>query len=453
MTAMKKPFTGILAALALLLVSVCGQTQTRQWSLDECIDYARANNIELKKTALLMKSSKEDLLQSKADLLPSLSFSTSHNMSYSPWQESGRSTVANGYVQSSVDKVFYNGSYGINANWTVWNGNRNRNTIKLNKIAAEQAALDSAETANSIEEKIIQLYVQILYSHETIKVNKESLETARKNEERGTEMMKAGKMSKADVAQLTAQRAQDEYNIVEAEGLMRTYKLQLKQLLELTESDDFDVLIPEFADSMALKDIPKLNEVYAAALENRPEIKNARLAIDGSALDIKIAKAGKLPTFGITAGVGTNTTTMNDNAWGRQMKTNFDASAGVTVSIPLFDNRQTKTAVNKAVIQRESNLLDLREKEKQLYSTIEGYWTDAVTNQNKFKAAQAAADSEEMSYELLSEQFRVGLKNIIELMTGKTNMMVAKQNELQSKYMTIMNIRMLELYKKTNSEK
>lgn len=122
----------------------------------------------------------EDIKQSQADLLPSLSFSTSQNGTYRPWPEEGKATVDNGYVQSSVDKVYYSGSYSVSGNWTVWNGGRNTKTIKLNKLTAEQARLDSAETANSIQEQIAQLYVQILYSNDAINVCKESLETSKK---------------------------------------------------------------------------------------------------------------------------------------------------------------------------------------------------------------------------------------------------------------------------------
>ena len=118
------------------------------------------------------------------------------------------------------------------------------------------------------------------------------------------------------------------------------------------------------------------------------------------------------------------------------------------MSIPILDNRQTKTAINKAKLQRESNLLDLKDKQKTLFNTIETYWIDATTNQSKFKYAQVATRSQETSYELLSEQFRLGLKNIIELMTGKTNLVQAQQNELESKYMTIYNIYMLKFFQR-----
>lgn len=92
-------------------------------------------------------------------------------------------------------------------------------------------------------------------------------------------------------------------------------------------------------------------------------------------------------------------------------------------------------------------MLDLRDKQTTLYSNIENYWLEATTNQNKFKAAQTSVKSQQESFDLLSEQFRLGLKNIIELMTGKTNLITAQQNELQSKYLTILNIDLLNFYK------
>ena len=129
------------------------------------------------------------------------------------------------------------------------------------------------------------------------------------------------------------------------------------------------------------------------------------------------------------------------------MKTNFDATVGVGVSVPLFDNRKNKTAVNKAKIQREQALLDQQDQQKQLYATIEGYWLDAQTNQQKFRAAQVNVESEQQSYDLLSEQFQLGLKNIVELMNGKTNLLQAQQNRLQAKYTTILSIQLLKFYK------
>lgn len=440
---MKKSFmTSALFLLMLLPVTV----EAREWTLQDCISYALQNNISLQKSRIQHLSAMEDLKQSKAELLPSLSASTSQNVSYNPWPESGSYMIAGDKVQTNVDKVYYNGSYSISGNWTVWNGNRNHNQVKLNKLTADQAALDSATTANNIQEQITQLFVQILYSKEAVEVNKATLETSKKNEERGKEFVKVGSMSKADLAQLTAQRAQDEYSVVQAESNLRDYKRQLKQLLQITDQDDFDVVADAPTDETALQTIPGVTSVYEAALGIRPEIQNAKLGIESSDLQIKVAKAQWMPTIGINAGVSTNTTSMNDNNWGTQLKNNFTVGGGISVSVPIYDNRTAKTAVNKARLSKQTYELELKDKQTTLYSTIENYWLQAVNNQAQFKSAKVSTESAQESYELLSEQFRQNLKNTIELMNGKDALLKAKQNELQAKYLAILNINMLKFY-------
>ena len=290
---MKKLLTGALT----LMLTASVSAQTKLWTLQECIDYAMQHNITLQRAKLQQLSAKEDVSQSKAALLPSLNASTSHNFGYRPWQDSGITTVTNGTVNTKVDKASYNGSYGLNASWTVWNGNRNRNQVKLNRLTEEQAELEIQETANSIQEKIAQLYVQILYLKEAVKVNEASLETSRKNEERGREMVEVGKMSKADLAQLSAQRSNDEYNIVSAQAQVENYKLQLKQLLEILGDEAFDVATPDAAmttNEMALADVPALMSVYEQALATRPEIQSAAMAVKSSDVSIDIAKAGRM---------------------------------------------------------------------------------------------------------------------------------------------------------------
>ena len=434
----------LLILMAVLSVTITAAAQ-KKWTMQECVDYALQNNISLKKTVITRRSATEDVRQSEAALLPSLTASTNQSVGFRPWTNSGVSTVTNGTVSTSVRKTYYNGSYGLNASWTVWNGNRNHNQLKINRLTEEQAELDSAYTANNIQEQIAQLYVQILYLSEAIAVNEQSLEASKMNEQRGQDMVDVGKMSKADLAQLTAQRATDEYNLVSAHSNLASCKLQLKQLLEITDAD-FDIAIPHTTNDMALEDVPSLPAVYEAALGHRPEIQSSRLGIQSSDLKLKVAKAQGLPTINMNGSAATSTNSLSSFGWGNQVKTNFDMGIGASVSFPIFDNRAARTAINKAKLQQEQALLDLQDKQKQLYSTIEGFWLDAQTNQQKFRAALLNVESEQQSYNLLSEQFRLGLKNIVELLNGKTNLLNAQQNMLQSKYLTILDIQLLKFY-------
>lgn len=405
----------------------------KKWTLDDCINYAMENSVSMKLAKIKKQSAQEDALQSKAALLPTLTANTSQGGGYSPFDN------------TAADKVYYNGSYGVNAQWTVWNGWQNTNTARVSKLTEEQADLSIDVTANSLQEQITKLYVQILYTAEAIEVNRQNLETSKKNEERGQQMVEVGKMSKADLAQLTAQRVASEYSIVESETQLSKYKLQLKQVLDLVDNN-FDVAIPTTSDQQALEPIPTMNSVYEAAMAQRPEIKNAQLDIEKSKLQMKIAKAGKLPSVTLNGGLSTSTNSLAKTAWGSQMKNNVGLTATLNVSIPIFDARRAKTSINKAYLEQEQAQVQFDDEEHELYTTIEGLWLDAVNNQQKFTSASASVESEQQSYNLLSEQFNLGLKNIVELMNGKDKLLTALQNKLQSKYQTILSQQLLKFY-------
>lgn len=436
-----------LLVIGVMMLGTVQLSAQKMWTLQDCIDYAMGNNITLKKSQLQKQSATEELKGAKAALLPTLSASTNQSLGYQPWKDTGMSYVTNGTVNTKVDKTSYNGSYSLSGQWTVWNGNRNVNTIRLDELSEQQAELSAQETANSIQERIAQLFAQILYLDENVKVNEQMLETSRKNEERGKEMVEVGKMSKADLAQLSAQRANDEYSIVEAQSQLLNYKLQLKQLLEITDETAFDVAVPKISDERILAEIPSLQSVYEAALLSRPEIERSQLAVKSSDVSLNIAKAGWMPNVNLTGGVTTSTNSLSGTGWGSQFKSNVNTQLGVGVSVPIYDGRSTKTAVNKAKIQQLQAQLDLQDQQKTLYTDIQQYWLNAMTNQQKYKAASSSVESAKQSYDLLSEQFRLGLKNIVELMTGKDNLLSAQQNQLQSKYLAIYNKQMLDFYR------
>ena len=419
--------------MAAMLVALGAHAQ-KKWTLKECIDYAIENNVTLKQVKLKAKSAQEDVKQSRAALLPTVTASTNQGVGYSPFDESG------------ADKTYYSGSYNVNAQWTVWNGGQNTNALKINKLTAEQSELSVDETSNDIQETVTKLFVQILYMTEAIEVNRQSLETSKKNEERGRTMVEVGKMSKADLAQLTAQRVASEYAIVESETQLSKYKQQLKNELELLDQREFDIAIPTTSDQQALVDIPAMLSVYQVALMQRPEVKNAQLGVESSKLQLKSARAGHLPTVTMSGSASTSTNSMSDVTWGQQMKRGLGLSGSVIVSVPIIDGRKAKTSIRKAKIAEEQAVLSFQNEEDNLYYTIEGLWLDAVNNQQKFISASASVNSEQASYDLLQEQFNLGLKNIVELLSGKDKLLTALQNKLQSKYMTILNIQLLKFY-------
>lgn len=438
----------IFAAISLLLLS-SGWGWAKTWTLQECIDYALANNITIKQSRLRAQQSHEDVLQSRSALFPSVSFSTNHNMSYRPFSETTYN-LTNGSMVADNKKVMYNGSYGINANWVVWNGNRNRMQIKQNKLTEQQNNLATEQQANSIQEQIVQLYVQILYETEAVRVNQSIVAASIAKRDRAKEMVEVGTLSRADLAQLEAQVTQDQYSLVSAQSQLANFKLQLKQLLEIHDNEDFDVADPNTADATVLQIIPDKAEVYNTALANRPEIKAVKLNIESGNIAIKSARTGYMPNINLTAGIGTNNASGQHTAFTEQVKKNLSNSLGLTLSVPIFDNLQARTNIRKAKFSHQSSLLELENQQKKLYSTVEKYWLDATTSQQQYIFAKANCESMQQSFELVSEQFDCGLKNIVELTTGKNNLLQAEQQMLQTKYTALLNRALLRFYQGEN---
>ena len=434
----------LLTALSLLLTGGMAQAQ-KSWTLQECLDYAMANNIQLQQKKITAASNHEDVLQSRSALFPSVSFSTNQNASWRPFAET-TINLTNGSMTTSQNDVSYNGSYGINANWTVWNGNRNTNTIKQNKLSEQMAQLDVAQQANTIQEQIAQLYVQILYETEAVRVCEEIIKASELQRDRAQTMVDVGSLARVDLVQLEAQVSQDKYSLAQAQSQLANYKLQLKQLLEIHDEEPFEVAVPEVSDEKVLSPIPNEQAVYNAALENRPEIQSSRLSIESSELAISSARAGYKPTVSLTAGIGTSNSSGQHTDFFQQVKTNMSNSIGVTVSMPLFDNLQARTNIRKAKYSLQTNELALQEQQKKLYSTVEQYWLNATTSQQQYLYAKANVKSMQESYDLVSEQFNLGLKNIVELTTGKNNLLQAQQQLLQTKYTALLNEAMLNFY-------
>lgn len=421
------------------------KTVPAQWDLQSCIDYALQKNITIRKNRVNAESTQIDVKTAKAALFPSLSFSTGQNMVNRPYQESSN-TVSGSEIIRSTSKTSYNGNYGLNASWTVYNGNKRLNTIKQEKLNNQVAGLDVATSENSIQESIAQIYIQILYAAESVKVNENTLQVSIAQRDRGQELLNAGSIAKSDFAQLEAQVSTDRYQLVTAQATLQDYKLQLKQLLELDGENEMDIYLPSLSDNSVLTPLPTKKDVYANALAIRPEIEASKLNVEASELGIDIAKAGYLPSVSLSAGIGTNHTSGSDFTFGEQVKNGWNNSIGLSVSVPIFNNRQTKSAVQKAILQRETSILSLLDEQKALYKTIENLWLDANSAQQRYVAANEKLKSTQISYDLISEQFDLGMKNTVELLTEKNNLLQAQQEQLQAKYMAILNTQLLKFY-------
>lgn len=401
----------------------------KKWTLRECIDYARHENIQVKKSNITEESYAVDISQSKAELFPSLSGS-----------------AAGRYTHTQHEKGLLNGQYTLSANWTIYNGGKNTNAIKQAKLQKESQELSTRTTQNNIEIAITQAYLQILYSRESIKNNENTVASDSVQLQQAKDFLDAGSITKSEYVQVEAQYSADKYSLVQAINSFDNYKLQLKQLLELEYDEEMDIVFPDIRDNDILQFIPSKYEVYRRSLEIMPEIANSKLNIQMANLSKASAKAGYLPTVSVSGSVGTGNIFNSSPSFSTQIGDNLNQSIGLTVSIPIFDNKQNKSNVSKANLSIRTAELDLVDAQKTLLSTIESLYQDAVSGQSKYNAAKDKLSSAKLSYELVQEQYALGMRNTVELTTEKSNYVNALQDLLQAKYTALLSIKLLNFY-------
>ena len=439
----------VTACLALVAAGTSAQTATEAaetpytWTLQECIDWAKKQNITVQRNKVNVRSSQVALQDAKANRLPTVNFSTSQYVSNRPFQESYSGVIGTEVVAFS-NKNSYSGNYSVDASMNLYNGGQTKNNIRLAEINSQIAELQVLASELNIEEQITQLYVQILYSQDAVEHDDELIALAQSQLEQARARKQAGLLNKADVSQFESQLAQNKYQKVADETILDSYRLQLKQLMELDGDENLQLADPQLTGNV-LADLPDKQTVFQNAVASRPELKAHQLAMDRTYIDEEIAKAGKKPVINASAGISTTNSTGNGNMF-TQLKNQWNNGIGVSMIIPIWDHGKTKNAVARARLERESAYLDMVETQKNLWKTIENYWLQARNNQQRYVAAKEKADYCRESYNLTSEQFRLGLKNIVELTQDETNLSTAIQQMLQAKYEALLNIALLKYY-------
>ena len=401
------------------------------------------HNIQLKQTRNTYLSGVEDTKQARAAMFPSLSASTSQNLA--------------NYPSSDVtDNNMYTGSYNLNASMTVFQGGSLSTALKQQKVQNEMDLLSVEETANDIRIAIVQAYMQCLYAAEAVKVSQSTAEASKAQRDRGEEMWKAGSISRVDFAQLESQWMSDEYQVVSSQTSYDEYILQLKQLLELDIMDEMNLAGPDVSEDQIMSILPPKSDIYLAALDAMPEVERGSLSVQAAELEIRQARAGFFPSISLSAGLGTSymtatgagTATGSTPGYdsGNQYWNNFHENIGLTLSIPIYSNRSNRTALNKARISADNAGLELESIRKELLQEVESAYLGAVSNQSRYTAAVQQEDYARRSYELTYEQFSLGVKNTVELITAQNELTSASQEVLQAKYMTLLNLELLNIY-------
>lgn len=406
--------------------------QTATWTYADCVDYAREHNISLLKTRLGEQTAAIALDEARGQWQPTLDFATSHGYVNSPWGEGHKNA--------------YNSSYGLNAGWTLWDGGSRSATIKRDKIDVEIASLTTGDAVRTLETDLLQVYLNILYAREAIGIYEEAVNLSKAQADRARQLMEAGKLSRVDYAQLQSQYEQDNYSLVNARGTYDTRRMELKQLLDLGLDADVTLADVEWTAEQVLAALPPMDESYRMALATDLRIRGLELEKDASELDVDIAKSGRSPRISLSGGVGSGFSAPG-LSFGTSLKQAWNESIGLTLAVPILDNRKTKSAVARARVQQMDAQLDIDQRHTDLAQKVENWYIDTRASQSRYSAAVTQLESARLTDELTNEKFRLGYVNIIELMTAHNSLIEARHSLLQAKFMAMLGQKMIEYYR------
>ena len=431
---------GLLSVAIAFIVSWTADAQTKEgWSLQQCIDYAQQNNIQIKTQEVSLENAEASLEQAKAQQYPTLNFSSSfganfHNVStYNEYMEkTGGVSVSN--------------SFGLNSGLALYQGGRLRNSVRQSQVNRDATELDVEQARIDLEISVAQAFLQVLYNHEALELKQQAEELSARQVERGEQLFQAGSISRVELAQLKSQHASDQYQTVAAENTLESSRLQLKQLLELGLDQPFDIAYPVVDDNVVGTAIPDLADVYAEALASLPQMRSSALDIESADLGVKIAKGAALPSISMNAGISTGYASGTGVTYFDQLGNKLGESLGLNLSLPIFNGKQVRTNIRKAELQLTSARLQNESARKQLLSTLESVRNDAVSAQQRYFASKAQLEAAGESFRLVTEQFNAGIKNTVELLTEKNNYLNALSQQLQAKYQALLAEKLLQRY-------
>jgi len=462
----------IIPSILLFCTVITGVAQ-QSWTLENCIQYAMENNIQIKQSVLNTEYNENLLKQSRLGQIPNLSANSNYTLSW------GRALDQTTYEFTENQQI---GSYsvGVSSSVNLFNGLRVRNTILQNELNLMSSYEDVEKIKNDISLNIAAAYLSILFNKELLAVTESQLEITGQQVDRTKKMVDAGKLARGSFLEIQAQYASEELNVVNAENQLAISLLNLQQILDLPIDSAFGVSIPELADPDSNPLVINATEVYRTAELEMPEIRSAELARESSEKGLKIAEGGRYPSLYLSAnyssgysdireqvtGVNTTQIPIGETAGGEpvlsyptdvpvygkypfmeQVRDNRSTGVGLGLSIPIFNGWQVNTSIANSRLALENAELDLQSKKLTLYAIIQQAYADAVAALKKFTATEQALLSMEESFKYTEKKFEVGLVNTVDYNTSKNQLTATQSDLLQAKYDFIFKTKILNFYK------
>jgi len=448
-----------------------GQNTPKIWTLEDCINYALDHNLDIKKQVLSVEANKKQLLQSQLNLLPDLNANATNVWNFGQTIDMYTNTFATSTVRSN--------NFYLQSSATLFSGLTKVNTIKQNKINLLASQYDLDILKNNISLAVAGYFLDMLLNQELYEVSQNQIGITKTQVERISKMVEAGSSAKGDLLNIQAQESAEALAVVQAENRLIISRLSLQQLIDLPVSPDFQIEKPLLKPVEQSSERLSPDQVFAFAVEKRPEIKSADLRVQSAQKSLAIARGVLYPSlsFGGSWGTGYSgaskevessvikremigitqhtldtvwgyypSTTYKDKDFNKQLKDNNNKSLGFYLRIPIFNGWSGRTNISLAKIQREKAEIDLEIQKRDLRKNIEQAYTDASAALQQYNASLQKVAAQEESFKYTQQKFDVGMMTSYDYNNSKKDLTKAESDLLQAKYDFIFKTTILEFY-------
>mgnify|MGYP000686991116 CR=1 FL=1 len=425
--------------LALFIASF-SFAQDKQWTLQECVNYAVENNISVKQAQLNAQTNEQNIKSAKGQFLPSVSASASHNVNI------GSQEI---YTNNFVDQTNHSTNLGVSVSQSIFNGFRNTLLHKQSLLSLESSNIELDRIRDDISLNVVNSYLNILFNIENLAVAQSQYAFSEKQLGQVKELVDAGVQPKGNLLDVEATLANDEQRVIAAENSLMLAKLTLSQLLQLP-SDTFEVKAVEVGTPSNQLLYENSASVYNVAVANRSEIKSAEKNIEISKISTDVSKSGYLPSlsasYSYSTGARYSSLTDTELSMFNQFENNLGHRLGLSLNIPIFSRFQNKTSVAKSKIQEENAQLNLEQAKLNLQSNIERAFTDARAALKTYTASKKSLESQELAFNNAQERFNIGVMNSFDLDQARNRLVNAEASLINAKYDFVFKTKVLDFY-------
>jgi outer membrane protein len=428
-----------------MLLAAATANAAQGWTLDQCIEYAIENNIQVRQSDLNAQNNDVELNKAVSNRLPGVSASASQGWSF------GRSITAdNTYANTNTAST----SFSIGADMTLFAGGRINGNIKMAELSLEAAKSDLERIKDDIRVQVAQAFIQIVYNRSILDVARNQVTIDSMQVERLTALAAIGKASSAEVASQNATLAQSRLSVTQAQNNLSLSILTLTQLLELPSPDGFDIVQPE-TDNLELSIPDSPEAIYAQALDIKPAVKSEEIRLEQAGKNIQVAKSGYLPSLSLSASAGTNyysSSNLKSDAFGTQIKNNFGPHIGLNLNIPIFSRNSNRNNVRSAKLGQMNQQMQLDNVKKTLYKEIQQAYYNAVASKSRYESSELVQTSAQESFDLVQAKYEGGKASITEFNESKNRLVSAQADLLKYRYEYLFNTALLEFYRNSSFE-